>query len=261
MVPRIWGGESWCHGEPVNSELPPPPRSEFTGGSAPIKGSAVGVVIPPPPSRPEWPDAPAPGHESWGRTALPAGQDARTAGLLSPSGKSVSGPALEAKYNKINPALQLGPRPAARPLPALSGSWGQPRLGLGGSPRAGPSVPPSPPLFLTCDLCPSQHVTDSLLSRLSQHLGGRWGVGRVHQALGGEALWEWGPTENLLNPHLPGAPELRRGRPGSFRIGKGESRLHLPRPGYQAGLSFRGPTRFSGLFSSLEVLPCYIHCP
>lgn len=44
-----------------------------------------------------------------GRNALPAGQDATTAGLLSPGGKSVSGPTLEAKYNKMNPALKLAP--------------------------------------------------------------------------------------------------------------------------------------------------------
>lgn len=149
------------------------------------------------------PDAPAPGQESWGRNALPAGQDARTAGLLSPPGKSVSGPVLEAKYNKINPALQLGPHPAARPLPALSGSWGQPRLGLGGTPRAGPSVPPSPPLFLTCDLCPSQHVTDSLLSPHSQPEG-------LLRLLEGRPSGNGGQWESKLNPHPPVASKVGR---------------------------------------------------
>lgn len=79
--------------------------------------------------------------ESWGRNALPAGQDAMTAGLLSPPGKSVSGPALEAKYNKINPALKLAPNPAACPLPALSRCWGQPLLGLGALLRLAPACP------------------------------------------------------------------------------------------------------------------------
>lgn len=113
-VPSIWGPEGWVveerepvrtwyHPELINSELL---RWWIVGGGcAPIKRSGLWGVGGQRSRNSVLSGLPPQDTESWGRTALPAGQDAMAAGLLSPRGKSVSGLALEAKYNKINPAL------------------------------------------------------------------------------------------------------------------------------------------------------------
>ena len=155
--PGSGGPKGWD----VGGRVPPPREPQFrgpllVGGREAQLITECGREVLPFCTLPTFPRAGVTGPfcqgdaESWGRNALPAGQDATTAGLLSPPRKSVSGPALEARYNKINPAPKLAPTPSlppARPLPLLGSAPSGHGLGASsGWPRAPPPLPLASPV-------------------------------------------------------------------------------------------------------------------
>lgn len=155
-VPRIWGSKGLGHGEEGTPREPQSRGPLLVGRREPHLITECGREVLLFCALPTFPRAGMTrpfcqgDAESWGRNALPAGQDATTAGLLSPPRKSVSGPALEARYNKINPAPKLAPTPSlppARPLPLLGSAPSGPGLGASsGWPRAPPRLPLASPV-------------------------------------------------------------------------------------------------------------------